>query len=103
EDGIRDFHVTGVQTCALPISVPDVAAALSNTRAPSPVQNPIDPPSPPRRMQSKTGPSSTHSMTDKSAAGKSVHEPPKEILPVRKIGRASCREGVTNAADDGEH
>src|SRR6266511_4820742 len=23
EDGIRDFHVTGVQTCALPISGPD--------------------------------------------------------------------------------
>src|SRR5690606_40598722 len=23
EDGIRDFHVTGVQTCALPISLPD--------------------------------------------------------------------------------
>src|SRR6266511_5365220 len=23
EDGIRDFHVTGVQTCALPISEPD--------------------------------------------------------------------------------
>src|SRR5690606_40924756 len=23
EDGIRDFHVTGVQTCALPISVLD--------------------------------------------------------------------------------
>src|SRR5690606_40847519 len=22
EDGIRDFHVTGVQTCALPISTP---------------------------------------------------------------------------------
>src|SRR5690606_40407929 len=22
EDGIRDFHVTGVQTCALPISIP---------------------------------------------------------------------------------
>src|SRR5690606_39490624 len=27
EDGIRDFHVTGVQTCALPISF--VATALS--------------------------------------------------------------------------
>src|SRR5439155_8324681 len=29
EDGIRDGHVTGVQTCALPISstVPDVGAA----------------------------------------------------------------------------
>src|SRR5690606_41136747 len=24
EDGIRDFHVTGVQTCALPISIPSV-------------------------------------------------------------------------------
>src|SRR5690606_17821014 len=23
EDGIRDFHVTGVQTCALPIFIPD--------------------------------------------------------------------------------
>src|SRR5690606_40544566 len=26
EDGIRDFHVTGVQTCALPISETDPAA-----------------------------------------------------------------------------
>src|SRR5690606_40885963 len=25
EDGIRDFHVTGVQTCALPISFPHEA------------------------------------------------------------------------------
>src|SRR5690606_31434136 len=24
EDGIRDFHVTGVQTCALPISIPEM-------------------------------------------------------------------------------
>src|SRR5690606_39834026 len=28
EDGIRDFHVTGVQTCALPISLPSCLAAL---------------------------------------------------------------------------
>src|SRR5690606_41075037 len=26
EDGIRDFHVTGVQTCALPISAPKLSA-----------------------------------------------------------------------------
>src|SRR5204862_4399316 len=26
EDGIRDLYVTGVQTCALPIYLPDVAA-----------------------------------------------------------------------------
>src|SRR5690606_32298528 len=30
EDGIRDFHVTGVQTCALPISDPELAAAANN-------------------------------------------------------------------------
>src|SRR5690606_39534043 len=28
EDGIRDFHVTGVQTCALPISSGTVFAGL---------------------------------------------------------------------------
>src|SRR5690606_39935394 len=28
EDGIRDFHVTGVQTCALPISVSAVLAGI---------------------------------------------------------------------------
>src|SRR5690606_40266259 len=27
EDGIRDFHVTGVQTCALPISAPRPATS----------------------------------------------------------------------------
>src|SRR5690606_39723009 len=27
EDGIRDFHVTGVQTCALPISSASIARA----------------------------------------------------------------------------
>src|SRR5690625_7081224 len=28
EDGIRDGHVTGVQTCALPISAPDPLALM---------------------------------------------------------------------------
>src|SRR5690606_40287011 len=38
EDGIRDFHVTGVQTCALPIydeAVTDPAAPVPH-RAPAP-------------------------------------------------------------------
>src|SRR5690606_39734272 len=30
EDGIRDFHVTGVQTCALPISTPRMMAMPSS-------------------------------------------------------------------------
>src|SRR5690606_40013531 len=32
EDGIRDFHVTGVQTCALPISNQGVASELRGER-----------------------------------------------------------------------
>src|SRR5690606_31911650 len=31
EDGIRDFHVTGVQTCALPISAGDYKAGIKIT------------------------------------------------------------------------
>src|SRR5690606_11281872 len=31
EDGIRDFHVTGVQTCALPISTPAPPAGVRRT------------------------------------------------------------------------
>src|SRR5690606_40998953 len=30
EDGIRDFHVTGVQTCALPIYVEDPKRLVAN-------------------------------------------------------------------------
>src|SRR5690606_40937932 len=33
EDGIRDFHVTGVQTCALPIFRPVVAIASAAVTA----------------------------------------------------------------------
>src|SRR5690606_40315418 len=37
EDGIRDFHVTGVQTCALPISVASRAVVSYTTVSPLPV------------------------------------------------------------------
>src|ERR1039457_5526762 len=33
EDGIRDYKVTGVQTCALPISRGNIVASDSNRRA----------------------------------------------------------------------
>src|SRR6266511_4847128 len=33
EDGIRDFHVTGVQTCALPISPLSPALSVSSRRS----------------------------------------------------------------------
>src|SRR3989454_6433630 len=34
EDGIRDYKVTGVQTCALPILVPPLAIAALSGRTP---------------------------------------------------------------------
>src|SRR5690606_40724826 len=42
EDGIRDFHVTGVQTCALPISPP---SPPTSTPSPTPFRRPPPPPS----------------------------------------------------------
>src|SRR5439155_11560885 len=38
EDGIRDGHVTGVQTCALPISLPSRDRAPAKTDSPSEAQ-----------------------------------------------------------------
>src|SRR5690606_39363621 len=71
-DGIRDFHVTGVQTCALPIlvwalwrrSVP-AAPAPPPARPPAPQDRPASPPARPSRPRAPA-----------------------------KIGRASCRERV---------
>src|SRR5699024_12203729 len=42
EDGIRDRNVTGVQTCALPISPPSPACPVNNLRN----RAPVDPPKP---------------------------------------------------------
>src|SRR5690606_39733053 len=40
EDGIRDFHVTGVQTCALPILVAAVQRGLDGQRIAHPEGEP---------------------------------------------------------------
>src|SRR2546426_9031488 len=40
EDGIRDYKVTGVQTCALPI-LPRVAARVLSRRARQPAADPV--------------------------------------------------------------
>src|SRR5690606_41164252 len=81
EDGIRDFHVTGVQTCALPISRRRAA------RAAQPLI--------------RSGPSSVASVHSDTATGKAptalrVKTPPrhKHAPSVGQIGRASCRERV---------
>src|SRR5690606_40219010 len=89
EDGIRDFHVTGVQTCALPIS-----PSLPPWRLP--------PPSPPARgarasrlpppRGSRPPPTPSRSKWPRPPAGPSP--PATPAPPPWKIGRASCREGA---------
>src|SRR5690606_39861154 len=41
EDGIRDFHVTGVQTCALPILSGVFVAARGRMGSPVPMPAPV--------------------------------------------------------------
>src|SRR5215475_12541612 len=65
EDGIRDFHVTGVQTCALPISL---WLASANGKS------------------SRCSAASTARRWGSGASGSTASH--------KEIGRASCRERV---------
>src|SRR5687768_18105008 len=83
EDGIRDVAVTGVQTCALPISPPFAQPTLPSTpRARNKVAACAHPRVCPHRCFT---PASTQS------------QKPHRSIPCREemeIGRASCRERV---------
>src|SRR5271169_6928201 len=54
EDGIRDATVTGVQTCALPISCPATGTARSEPKASTPPA-PASPPWPQRSEERRVG------------------------------------------------
>src|SRR5690606_40375076 len=89
EDGIRDFHVTGVQTCALPISKPlwlPCTRSLPKGRSAPPfftaVASVVVTPSELRAHPSGIG-------FPFLAATSSF---PFAAADVAKIGRASCRE-----------
>src|SRR5436309_4116582 len=68
EDGIRDFHVTGVQTCALPIYASRVMVRVASDEMMG------------AWAVFRAGPSST------------PRKPSPLAIRSRKIGRASCRE-----------
>src|SRR5207245_5225935 len=93
EDGIRDATVTGVQTCALPISSPTRTSRK---------------PTPPRRRQARDGELRGTSAPDlpspgrpKSRIGREQEEQEVRGAAREEIGRASCREGVAVAQVDG--
>src|SRR5207253_6563485 len=93
EDGIRDGHVTGVQTCALPISlmVPLLVIGPPVSKAPGPSRL-ITPPLLEALMMlsvlaaaTLTVPVKLFMLLNTSGAAP---------LAMMKIGRASCRERV---------
>src|SRR5690606_40359127 len=80
EDGIRDFHVTGVQTCALPILPPLTSRHTSVENWMLSRRSSIDQ----LRLVSNRRPSSVSATMSSN------------VIPGfgSKIGRASCRERV---------
>src|SRR5690606_39966579 len=91
EDGIRDFHVTGVQTCALPISARAASRGQEEGSVAAPPHAPIvaDQGRRVRRRGSEAG---------RPRAGRAAGS--RLLRPVQ-IGRASCRERVWLAVGAG--
>src|SRR5258707_10478865 len=88
EDGIRDIGVTGVQTCALPISRSPSSRALS----PGGQHNSGRPPGDKARELGERG-----IPIFPVALGEKKSPPDVAVVSVRgpnQIGRASCRERV---------
>src|SRR5207302_7063623 len=92
EDGIRDFHVTGVQTCALPISSRRRLQAGGGT----------DPSHHSRRATRGEAGFSGFWITAVSVAGP-VEMTVRDIAieSFKEIGRASCRERVEISVGEG--
>src|SRR5690606_40056936 len=94
EDGIRDFHLTGVQTCALPISTRTHETEGKHTQPGHMVMEPS--------LLTVPGPNGTPTRpafrtTQQHPNGVShalLPSLPARIVALREIGRASCREGV---------
>src|SRR5256885_9821079 len=81
EDGIRDYKVTGVQTCALPIWRRPLGRPLE-TLAKHGVVLPV------RVVLEHVD--ATHS----GSLAQTLQDGPDALLPRMEIGRASCRERV---------
>src|SRR5256886_11206656 len=82
EDGIRDLTVTGVQTCALPISPLPSWPTRAGTRFGAGVSW--------SSVTSRSSPSCVALRAGSSAAARLA----RPISAAREIGRASCRERV---------
>src|SRR5690606_40497143 len=80
EDGIRDFHVTGVQTCALPICEGQPDAVGDDQQQPEP------------RLAERGGPDQHHH------GGRARHQPARETEQDRAAEGGRGRVGVGPSA-----
>src|SRR5690606_39808147 len=99
EDGIRDFHVTGVQTCALPISsVPGVFAAGDMARRSS-----LPGPAAAVIAAAASGTMAAAALDQDLVAAQfglpALHAPERAAVPA-ETGRAACRERRGGRAGD---
>src|SRR5690606_39582422 len=95
EDGIRVFHVTGVQTCALPI-----CPCAPPTRRGAPGRNPCCKPA--STWSEYADPRGTPRLSPSKARGEGKRATRGALVPpAREIGRASCRERVELSVGEG--
>src|SRR5699024_12182288 len=89
EDGIRERNVTGVQTCALPISVPRPWCARLPVLVLRARLDPV-----PRRGAGRVHPWKSAAGRLAAAQLRAGQEPPKgqKTYGLSQIGRAACRE-----------
>src|SRR5690625_7488298 len=98
EDGIRDGHVTGVQTCALPISPP----------TPPRPQNPPTPPRtrtprPPTRPTRPTGRSEERRVGKESRSRRGPEQEKKRKKKRKRERRAGGQRMVSNGDREGNN
>src|SRR5690606_39298988 len=93
EDGIRDFHVTGVQTCALPILLALTVASSGATWGSGPASRTAT-------VRASSNASGTinamgdYLRDDRGGASARPGRADGSVPAAPEIGRASCRERV---------
>src|SRR5690606_39752797 len=90
EDGIRDFHVTGVQTCALPISRASPEGVCDTPKNKEPLGHGRGWRAVGRRFARRAARN-----RQKGRRGPALPHTPPHLRAQAKIGRASCRESET--------
>src|SRR5690606_35593350 len=99
EDGIRDFHVTGVQTCALPISSTTCSTIRTTSSSSTPSKRLSG--SPPWRTSAtpSTLAAAAHSARScRSEASTSGPSPPREVTPSPRTNQATSRPSAAKRA-----